>query len=119
MSNSSNLYLDSYNEPNNTDGEISQLHHSNWWKLSKSYLNPPKDESWSLLPIIIYVDGTLLDALGKYIAKPLCVTIGNLSLSYRVCEYYILLSYCCPIVVLLLTYCCLIVVLLLSLYLLQ
>ena len=38
----------------------------------------------ALLPILPFIDATLLDATGKYSTKPICITLGTFPMKMRV-----------------------------------
>ena len=82
-----------YKEEVDEDGNIvvSEMSSGNWWKNTEADLRARKGEDSFLLPIILYLDGTLLDVTGKQSAKPICVTLGNFSGRLRVCIIIILI----------------------------
>ena len=67
-------------------GNFQDLHNSFWWKESESECQSswPENERCSILPIILSMDDTILDATGKHVAKPMSFTIGTLSNKHRV-----------------------------------
>ena len=74
---------------NNGTTLYADLHNSDWWKNTEDSIKPlmPNDKLCAVMPLILHIDDTILDATGKYTAKPISITIGNFSNSIRV-------SYC-------------------------
>ena len=72
----------------------SDLNDSNWWKKTEQSVKPLwiDGELSSILPVLMFADATIVDAVGKYSVKPVFVSIGNISKTYRVCHEHISLT---------------------------
>ena len=72
----------------------SDLNDSNWWKKTEQSVKPlwRDGELSSILPVLMFVDATIVDAVGKYSVKPVFVSIGNISKTYRVSQEHISLT---------------------------
>ena len=69
--------MDSASKPATEYGEriYDELNTGDWWNDTVKMKEMPKDAT--LLPIILYTDGTWLSKNGAHNAKPLSMTIGN------------------------------------------
>ena len=67
----------------------SDLNDSNWWKKTEQSVKPlwRDGELSSILPVLMFADATLVDAVGKYSVKPVFVSIGNISKTYSSHEH--------------------------------
>ena len=62
-----------------------ELNSGMWWEETELVLRARCGPDSYLLPIIVYLDSTQLDATGKLSCKPICITLGNFSIKLRVC----------------------------------
>lgn len=63
---------------------FSELNSGMWWQETELQLRRRHGDDSYLLPVIIYLDATQLDATGKCSTKPVCITLGNFSITLRV-----------------------------------
>ena len=65
-----------------------EMCHGNWWRDAETYIRRESEGDSCILPIILHIDGTLLDATGKHSADPVSISLGNFSINIRVrCLY--------------------------------
>ena len=71
---------------NNDEVAYSELHNSKWWEHTENDVARlfKMDEQCALLPIILHVDDTILDATSKYKVKPISMSLGIFSAVHRV-----------------------------------
>jgi len=73
----------------NSQRAYNEMNTGMWWQTSESELRERCGPDSFLLPIIVFLDSTMLDATGKLSAKPVCITLGNFSIKLRVCNWYL------------------------------
>jgi len=59
-----------------------ELHSGNWWREKQAFVRAV-DTNSSVLSLILYVDGVLVDFFGKISMIPIMISVGNFSQSYR------------------------------------
>ena len=75
------------------DYTFSELHHAKWWVQTQMDIRQRHGEASYLLPIILHIDATQLDATGKNSATPVNITLGNFSYHLRVCSFFPLFTF--------------------------
>ena len=68
------------------DYTFSELHQAKWWVQTQMDIRNQHGDDSYLLPIILHIDATQLDATGKHSATPVNLTLGNFSYLLRVSD---------------------------------
>ena len=68
------------------DYTFSELHQAKWWIQTQMDIRHQHGDDSYLLPIILHIDATQLDATGKHSATPVNLTLGNFSYLLRVSD---------------------------------
>ena len=61
-----------------------EMNHGKWWQTTEDYIRSLHGDDSCLLPIILHIDGTTLDATNKHSADPVSISLGNFSVNIRV-----------------------------------
>ena len=78
-----NTPLSPYHYPKtNSDSVISELFHGNWWT-STRLAQCDEDNCEILVPIILYMDGIVVDQNGRLTLTPLTFTLGTFKTEVR------------------------------------